>query len=98
MEIIKEIEGEKLVVTINGRVDSSTAPALERDLLPTIKDVKSVVLQAANLAYISSAGLRVLLKIRKELPEGDSIIIRNMNDSVKQILEMTGFEDMFVIE
>ncbi|MBO7517420.1 MAG: anti-sigma factor antagonist [Spirochaetia bacterium] len=81
---------------LNGRIDSSNAAPVEEELLEKLKDCKtpSVALDAENLEYISSAGLRVILRLRKQFPE---LKIINASSAVYEIFEMTGFTEMIPI-
>ena len=84
-----------MTVQLKGRIDSSNAAQVEQELLPQLAGQSEVVLDAQELAYISSAGLRVILRIRKDYP---SLRIVNVNSDVYEILEMTGFTDMMPVE
>ena len=88
----------RLQIRLCGRVDSLTAPAFLKaweEEVSTDK-VDSVVVDCADLKYISSAGLRVLLMIKKSLP-GKELILHNVNESVMDILDTTGFSDIFTV-
>ncbi len=84
-------------INLSGRIDSSNAPVLESEILDAVKDCTSpyVVLDADNLSYISSAGLRVILRLIKIRPE---LRITNVTSSVYEILEMTGFTEMLPVQ
>ena len=84
-----------MTVKLNGRIDSSNAGTVEQALQAQIAGQTEIVLDAQNLEYISSAGLRVILRIRKEHPE---LRIVNVNSDVYEILDMTGFTDMMPVE
>ena len=87
---------ENIIIPLCGRIDSNNAPQVEADMLCKISGKSCpVILDAAELAYISSAGLRVLLKIKKTNPE---LSIINVNSDVYEILEMTGFTEMITVE
>ena len=87
---------EIFYLQLNGRIDSSNAAPVEEELLEKLKDCKtpSVALDAENLEYISSAGLRVILRLRKQFPE---LKIINASSAVYEIFEMTGFTEMIPI-
>ena len=83
-------------IALSGRIDSGNAAQAEQDLLAQLAGVTGgVVLDAENLAYISSAGLRVILRLRKTYPD---LKITNVNSEVYEILEMTGFTEMMTVE
>ncbi len=84
-----------MTVQLKGRIDSSNAAQVEQELLLQLDGQREVVLDAQELAYISSAGLRVILRIRKDHP---ALRIVNVNSDVYEILEMTGFTDMMPVE
>ena len=88
----------RLQITLCGRVDSITAPAFLKawEEESGANKVDSVVIDCADLKYISSAGLRVLLIIKKSLPEKE-LILHNVSEPVMEILETTGFSDLFTV-
>lgn len=98
MEIIKNLEGSKLTVALEGRLDTSTAPNLEEELGKSIADVEELVLDFNKLEYISSAGLRVLLATQKTMSKQGSLTLTGVNDEVMEVFEITGFVDILTIE
>lgn len=99
MTINKTVEDGKLTVVLEGRLDTFTAPDLEKELSESIEGVKEVVLDLKALEYISSAGLRVLLSTQKKMNEAEgTMVVRNINDIVKEVFEVTGFDDILTIE
>lgn len=98
MEIQKILEGTTLTVKLSGRLDASNAQELTNDLNTAIKDVKELIFDFTNLKYIASAGLRVLLTAQKRMNKQGSMKIRNVEDSVMEVFEMTGFADLMDIE
>mgnify|MGYP002624633216 CR=1 FL=1 len=100
MTITKEQNGKTLTVSIEGRVDTTTAPALEKALLPSdsaaFSGIEALVIDAENLVYISSAGLRVLMKTRKVLEKPVSVI--NVSRDVYDIFETTGFTSILTVQ
>lgn len=98
MEIIKNLEGSKLTVALEGRLDTSTAPNLEEELGKSIADVTELVLDFNKLEYISSAGLRVLLATQKTMSKQGSLKLTGVNDEVMEVFEITGFVDILTIE
>ena len=90
MEIKTRAEGEKLTIAVIGRVDTVTAPELEAGL--RFGDSKSVVMDLEKVPYMSSAGLRILLSAHKTmLGRGGELMIANVQSSVREVLDITGF-------
>lgn len=98
MEINKVLDGSNLTVTLSGRLDTTTAPQLEAELKASIDGVYKLDFDFENLEYISSAGLRVLLSAQKVMNKQGSMIIRNANDTINEVFEVTGFADILTIE
>ena len=98
MTIEKNLNGTELTVTLVGRLDTTTAPQLEAELKQSINGVEKLVLDFAALEYISSAGLRVLLGAQKTMNKQGEMIIKNVNDTINEIFEVTGFIDILTIE
>lgn len=97
MVIEKAIADETLTIHLNGRLDTTTAPDLEAELQESLPQVTHVVLDFTELEYLSSAGLRVLLGAKKALNEEGSLIIKNVNEVVMEVFEITGFVDILTI-
>ena len=97
MEIKKEINGKTLTVSVSGRLDTSTAPELEKQL-GDLAGVDDLILDFDNLEYISSAGLRGILKAQKIMNKQGSMKLVNVNDCVMEIFDITGFSDILNIE
>lgn len=83
---------------LDGRLDTVTAPQFEKQLDETVEDVASIVLDFEKLEYISSAGLRVLLKAQKAMKNEKSLKLKNVGNAVMEVLEITGFTDFLDIE
>lgn len=98
MEINKKLEGEALTVSLIGRLDTTTAPQLEGELKDSLEGVKELTLDFAALEYISSAGLRVLLSTQKIMNVQGSMKVINVNDEIKEVFEITGFNDILTVE
>ena len=86
------------IIEIVGRLDTTTAPALDKTINEDIGDTKNLVLDVKGMEYISSAGLRVLLGAQKKMQKIGSMKVRNVCAEVMEVLEMTGFADILVIE
>lgn len=98
MTINHTLDGEKLSVELEGRLDTTTSPSLEA-LLTENRPVSEVVFDFSKLEYISSAGLRVLLSEQKYVNSvSGKMIIRNVNEMVMEVFEITGFVDLLTIE
>ncbi len=98
MEIIKNSEGDKLTITLKGRLDAVAAPGLEKELNASLNGVKELIFDFASLDYVSSAGLRTILVAQKRMNKQGSLVIKNISDEVYEVFEMTGFSDMIDIE
>lgn len=98
MTIDKKERGSELELILSGRLDTTTAPQLEAELKHSINDITSLVMDFAGLEYISSAGLRVLLSAQKVMNKQGSMVIRNVNDTIMEVFEITGFADILTIE
>ena len=98
MTIDKKLEGTKLEITLEGRLDTITAPTLEGELKQSLDGITELVFDVGKLEYISSAGLRVLLAAQKIMNKQGSMIIKNVNDVINDVFEVTGFSDILTIE
>ena len=98
MTINKNQEGTKLEIAIEGRLDTMTAPSLEEEVKNSIEGIKELVFDFKDLAYVSSAGLRVLLSAQKTMNKQGTMTIKNANEEVMEIFEVTGFIDILNIE
>ena len=91
MTLQKIANGSQLTVEIEGRLDTSTAPEFESFVNDNIAGVAELIIDMKNLDYISSAGLRVLLSAQKKMNAVGKMIVKNANETVKEIFEVTGF-------
>ncbi len=98
MEIKKEKNGNELTIFVIGRLDTTTAPQLEAELKQSISGVGKLVLDLKNLEYLSSAGLRVLLSAQKVMNKQGEMVVRNVNETISEIFEVTGFVEILTIE
>ena len=89
---------EETVIEIVGRLDTITAPALDKTINEDMGDAKNLVLDVKGMEYISSAGLRVLLTAQKKMQRIGSMKVINVCDEVLEVFEMTGFADILSIE
>ena len=99
MEVLEKRQDGICILELLGRLDSNTSPEFEKKLFEVIDDgTRSVVVDFASLDYISSAGLRVLLKAAKELKRSDGkIVLCSMKDYIKEVFEIAGFVSLFPI-
>lgn len=98
MEIKQELNGTTLTVQIIGRLDASNAQELTNTLNSALDGVKELIFDFANLKYIASAGLRALLMAQKRMNKQGSMKICHVDETVMEVLEMTGFADLMTIE
>ncbi len=98
LNLNKKAENNKLEIALEGRLDTVTAPELEDCIKGSIDGVAELKLDFEKLEYISSAGLRVLLSAQKTMNKQGSMTLVNVNDTVKEIFEVTGFSDILTIE
>lgn len=96
IEIVKG--KEETVLTISGRLDTNTAPVLEKTIREDIRENATLVLDMKELEYISSAGLRVLLSAQKRMQRNGAMKLIHVCEIVKEVLELTGFADILDIE
>lgn len=89
---------EETAIKLVGRLDTITAPALDKTINEDITDVKNLVLDLKDLEYISSAGLRVLLSAQKKFQKIGSMKVTNVCEEIMAVFEMTGFADILTIE
>lgn len=98
MTIEKKLNGTELEMALTGRMDTSTAPQFETELKNNISGVEKLILDFANLEYISSAGLRVILTAQKIMNKQGEMVIRNVNEVISEVFEITGFIDILTVE
>lgn len=95
---IKKINDSDTEIALAGRLDTNTAPQLENTLESLLNNGKSLTLDLENLEYVSSAGLRVILKAQKAKNGNGGLKLVHVNESVKEIFDITGFSDFLIIE
>ena len=91
-------EAAETIIRIAGRLDTITAPALDKAINEDIGETRNLILDMKSLEYISSAGLRVLLGAQKKMQKIGSMKVTNVSEEVMEVFEMTGFADILVIE
>ena len=98
LDIKKTQDGPKLELALSGRLDTITAPQLEEEIKADIDGASELVFNFTDLAYVSSAGLRVLLSAQKSMNEKGSMVVRNVSEEIQEIFDVTGFSDILTIE
>ena len=98
LNITKTIEDGRAIVALDGRLDTVTAPELELAMKDTLADANGVTLDFEKLEYVSSAGLRVILSIQKNMAEKGGLKVTNVNDIIMEIFDVTGFAEILTIE
>ena len=98
MKIEKKQTGSELVVALEGRLDTMTAPELEAELSKSLAGSESLELDFSKLDYISSAGLRVLLSAHKTMSSKGGMKVTHVNEIVREVFDVTGFSDILTIE
>lgn len=99
MNIIKNYNQKELTLIVEGRIDTVTSQQLDKEIMDELEKFNFLIMDFANLEYISSAGLRVLISIQKKLkPAGIPFVIKNVNNAVGEIFRMSGFDKILTIE
>ncbi len=98
LNINKNVENDKVCFALEGRLDTVTAPDLEKELKGSLDGMKELVMDFDKLEYISSAGLRVLLAAQKIMSKQGEMKLVHVNEIIMEIFEVTGFSDILTIE
>lgn len=98
MTIEKIQNGTELTVAVVGRLDTTTAPELEKEMRASLDGVTALTFDLGRMEYISSAGLRVLLAAQKIMMKQGTMVCKNVNETVMEVFEVTGFSDILTIE
>ena len=98
MTINKTANGKELVIALEGRLDTTTAPQLDEELKTALSGIEDLKFDFSKLEYISSAGLRVLLSAQKVMNKQGRMVVKNASEEVQEIFEVTGFSDIFTIQ
>ena len=98
MTIEKKINQDAATLIVSGRLDTQTAPELENELDAIVSGIKELTFDMTNLEYVSSAGLRVILKAQKVMNTQGSMKLTGVNDSIMEVFDITGFLDILTIE
>lgn len=97
MEINKSMKDSELIIALEGRLDTNTASDLENEV-QNLAGIKKLIFDFEKLEYISSAGLRILLSCQKKMNMQGEMIIKNVNNSIQEVFDITGFSDILTIE
>lgn len=98
MKITKYLNGTQLSLVLEGRLDTTTAPELEKELDSALEGVTELIFDMEGLDYLSSAGLRILLGAQKTMKKQGSMKVIHVNETIMEIFEVTGFADILTIE
>ena len=98
LNITKNEENNALTLSLEGRLDTVTAPQLEEEIATSVEGMTLLVLDFEKLEYISSAGLRVLLSAQKKMKNQGEMKVVRVNETINEVFEMTGFADILTIE
>ena len=98
MEVIKNLNDKELTLVVKGDLNSGTAPELEEVIKTSLNDIESLIFDFSELNYISSAGLRILLVAKKTMDKQGKMVVRNPNNSVMDVFEITGFKNVIDFE
>ncbi len=98
MTLTKQQEGPNLTVVVEGRLDTATAPLLEETLKTSLDGVARLTLDFSKLAYVSSAGLRVILSAQKQMSKKGKMVVKNVQENVRDVFDVTGFTGILTIE
>ncbi len=98
MTIKKTKTDAALTLALEGRLDTTTAPELEAEMKASLEGVTALILDMKDLAYLSSAGLRVILAAQKQMNKQGGMVVRNVNETIMEVFEVTGFTDILTIE
>ena len=98
MTIENKIENSTVTLKLTGRLDTTTAPELEKTLDSVLDGARDLIFDMTGLEYISSAGLRVILKAQKAMNSQGSMKLTGVNDSIMEVFDITGFLDILTIE
>ncbi len=98
MNITKEFNGKELTIILNGKLDTGTTPQATKEIQAEIGNIESLILDMKDLKYISSAGLRLILSLHKQMAAKGGMKVINVNETNMDIFDLTGFTDLLNIE
>ena len=97
MTISKKLEGTKLELLLEGRLDTTTSPMLEAELKESMEGITELIFNFEKLDYISSAGLRILLAAQKIMNKQGRMVVKSVNNVISEVFEVTGFSDILTV-
>lgn len=97
MTVEKTANGSEITMVVSGRLDTTTSPQLEEQVR-NLEGVTSLIFDFSNLEYLSSAGLRVILGCQKIMNRQGEMVVKNVNDTIREIFDITGFSDILNIQ
>jgi anti-sigma B factor antagonist len=98
LNITASTAGDELTVCLEGKLDTTSSPSLEKTLSENLEGIDRLILDMSALEYVSSAGLRVLLSVQKTMSRRQGLIVRRPSQTVMEIFDVTGFSDILVFE
>ena len=98
MTITTERNGNALMLALEGRLDTTTAPELDEVIKTSLEGITDLTMDLEKLEYLSSAGLRVLLSAQKTMNKQGAMTVRNVNETIMEIFEVTGFSEILTIQ
>lgn len=98
MTVLRTLKNDELTVQLIGRLETVTAPKLEKQLGDSLQGVKTLIMDMTELEYISSEGVRVLCSVQKTMNEQGRMIVRNVNEDVMDVFAKAGAVDVLMIE
>ena len=98
LNVKTKTDGNCLNVELKGKIDTTTAPELTKKLEAPVKNAESIVFDMKELKYISSAGLRIILSLHKEMSKKGGLVLKNVNENIMEIFDFTGFADILNIK
>ena len=98
MTIEKSLNNTQMTLSVIGRLDTSTAPQLEKVISEDLNNVTELIIDCKALEYVSSAGLRIILKAQKKMSAVGGMKVVNVNEPIMEVFEITGFSDILTIE
>ncbi len=97
MEINFKDTGKVILIEVSGEIDGKTAPQAQEKILPLVKDNCRLILNMSRVGFMSSAGLRFLLSLRRQVPYSGNLVLTNLPEQIKDTMAITGFLDLFTI-
>lgn len=98
MNINTQKQDTQLIIQLEGRLDTTSAPELLEELNKSLTGITSLIIDFKDLEYISSAGLRVILVAQQQMSEQGKMVVKNINENIMEIFELTGFVEILTIE